>query len=375
MPLDFFVLYSSAASVLGSPGQANYATANAFLDGLAHQRGCAGLPGFSVNWGPWYEGMAAPETVARGFAQQGITPLAPRKSHQILEQLIDTERPGNRARCRLAAVASAIWRHRAADAGRSCRCSFEHDGESVLLERIRAAAVADRPGLLMTHIQNELQQILSLPAPPDPDTGLATLGLDSLMGVELSNRLQQQMGADIAISPTLAFDYPSVQALTEHLLRLVQDLPEPEESVAEVHIEKASEDIAIIGMGCRFPARRISMSTGSCCGTVSMRSARYRPIAGISTSITAPIAKRARCILAKVVSSPPSLISTPSSLAFRRKKPAGSIPSIACCWKSAGKRSRMQASLLTRYPIRGSASSSASCRRTTASWPARIEPP
>ena len=88
MPLDLFVLYSSAASVLGSPGQANYATANAFLDGLAHQRAHAGLPGLSVNWGPWYEGMAAAESVAEGWLNRALHRWAAEEAHQILEQLI-----------------------------------------------------------------------------------------------------------------------------------------------------------------------------------------------------------------------------------------------------------------------------------------------
>ncbi len=255
LPLEFFILYSSAASVLGSPGQANYATANAFLDGLAHERVQAGLPALSVNWGPWLEGMAATEAIAKGLAQQGITPLTAEESHQVLEQLI----AGGWVQ---ATVLDADWRRLRQRFGGTVPRVLDdvagalldaHEGESVLLQKIRAASAGDRVRLLTSHIQNELQLILSLPEPPDPEVGLAGLGLDSLMGVELSNRLQQQLGAEFSIPPTLAFDYPSVEALTEHLLAMVHDMPEPEADLPVVAARVADDDIAIIGMGCRFP--------------------------------------------------------------------------------------------------------------------------
>ena len=84
MSLDFFILYSSAASVLGSPGQSNYATANAFLDGLAWQRRALGLPALSINWGPWTEGMADDERILKRLALQGITPLAVSEAHEAM---------------------------------------------------------------------------------------------------------------------------------------------------------------------------------------------------------------------------------------------------------------------------------------------------
>ena len=80
MNLDLFVLYSSAASLLGSPGQSNYALGNAFLDGLSFQRRSAGLPSLSINWGPWAAGMADDERIKKRLALQGIAPLSkPRK--------------------------------------------------------------------------------------------------------------------------------------------------------------------------------------------------------------------------------------------------------------------------------------------------------
>ena len=91
LSLDFFVCFSSAASLLGSPGQGNYAAANAFMDGLVHYRRSLGLPGLSVNWGPWAEsGMAAELGVAhkRRLLQAGMGMLSAQHGLQALEQLL-----------------------------------------------------------------------------------------------------------------------------------------------------------------------------------------------------------------------------------------------------------------------------------------------
>ncbi len=254
MPLDFFVLYSSAASILGSPGQGNYATANAFLDGLAQQRAAAGLPALSVNWGPWNEGMAASETVVRSLALQGLTPLTSDESHQVLEQLIVSKAvqatvldvDWRRLRRRLSAYALPILDVVTPDGSRQAA------GDSELVERLRSLQEAERTKLLTVHVLSELQQILSLSQPPAPDTPLAELGLDSLMAVELSTRLQLQLEPEITISPTIAFDYPSAIALTEHLLSLLKELPAVAEPTT-ITVTTERDDVAIIGLSCRFP--------------------------------------------------------------------------------------------------------------------------
>ncbi|MEM6753811.1 MAG: type I polyketide synthase, partial [Cyanobacteria bacterium P01_C01_bin.38] len=90
--LDFFVCFSSMASVLGSPGQGNYAAANAFMDGLAHHRRSIGLPALSINWGPWAEaGMAASlDNRHQGrMVASGITPLSLKQGLHILGQLLE----------------------------------------------------------------------------------------------------------------------------------------------------------------------------------------------------------------------------------------------------------------------------------------------
>jgi NAD(P)-dependent dehydrogenase (short-subunit alcohol dehydrogenase family) len=78
LDLDFFTMFSSVTSVLGPPGQSNYAAANAFLDSLAHHRKAHGLPGMAINWGPWSEvGMAARSERASRIGMRGLGAISP----------------------------------------------------------------------------------------------------------------------------------------------------------------------------------------------------------------------------------------------------------------------------------------------------------
>jgi acyl carrier protein len=88
MQLDFFVLFSSAASMFGSEGQANHAAANAFLDALAHYRRGLGRPALSINWGAWSEiGEAAARNVGERLSSKGIEPIEPEQGWRALEMI------------------------------------------------------------------------------------------------------------------------------------------------------------------------------------------------------------------------------------------------------------------------------------------------
>src|SRR5436853_7576184 len=92
-PLDYFVLFSSAASMIGSPGQANYAAANAFLDTLAHYRRACGLPAVSINWGPWAEvGLAAAQAnLGERMGYRGMGSMTPPQGLAALGRLLQRE--------------------------------------------------------------------------------------------------------------------------------------------------------------------------------------------------------------------------------------------------------------------------------------------
>ena len=87
--LDFFLLFSSVASVMGSPGQSNYASANAFMDGLAHYRHKQGLPATAINWGPWADvGMAASDVVLQRLVKDGWQPINASQGYDFIAHLL-----------------------------------------------------------------------------------------------------------------------------------------------------------------------------------------------------------------------------------------------------------------------------------------------
>jgi acyl transferase domain-containing protein/acyl carrier protein/short-subunit dehydrogenase len=228
-PLDFFVLYSSAISLLGSPGQANYAAGNAFLDALAHLRRAQGLPALSVNWGPFSEVGLAAERVDRGerLADRGLGSLTPRQGVEVLGRLLggqdvqvgvmplDLRRwiefhPTAATAPRLAAGLAEPG------SGANDRGQAAGQGESDVLASRRQAAPGQRRALVEGFVREQVSQVLRLPVSRiDPTAPLARLGLESLMGLELRNRLQMALG--LQLSTTLLWTYTNVASLGQFL--------------------------------------------------------------------------------------------------------------------------------------------------------------
>jgi hypothetical protein len=240
--LDFFVLFSSAAAVLGSPGQANHSAANAFLDAFAHARRLRGLPALSINWGAWSDtGAAVQGGAAQRMAAQGLAPVTPAQGLQALARALATQKPQ-------VVVLPAAWGHYAAQrsgAGAPPRWLSEllpSDGTTgatphpsqagappttgrpaaqtadTITAQLAAAPVARRRTLLAAFVRERALRALGLPAgrTVDPGTPLGELGLDSLLAVELRNTLAHALARPLPA--TLLFDHPSLDALTDHLL-------------------------------------------------------------------------------------------------------------------------------------------------------------
>jgi acyl carrier protein len=232
-PLDFFVLFSSAASWLGSPGQANYAAANAFLDALAQYRRGSGLPALSINWGPWADVGLAAEQENRGarLAFRGITSFTPDEGAEAFGALLGYDG----AAIAVMALNLRQWRQfypKAADMPlvaallRDDAAGEERTtvGDAPLRQALTAAEPAKRRHMLEAHVREQLSAVLRLaPSRIDARTPFRAMGIDSLMALELRNRLEASVG--VTLSATLVFNYPTIAAVAPFLAeRLGLDL-------------------------------------------------------------------------------------------------------------------------------------------------------
>jgi acyl transferase domain-containing protein/acyl-CoA synthetase (AMP-forming)/AMP-acid ligase II/acyl carrier protein len=211
-PLDFFVTFSSAASVVGSFGQANYAAANAFMDALAHYRRARGLPALSLNWGPWAEiGMASGTDLAEEHARRGMVALPPENGLEIFGELLRQPGVGQ------VAVMAADWG--------LVKAALPPRVEARLLARLlesvaplaeanastgngnrpvdRLAQIADateREVALTEYLRETVAGVLKLDkAKLDSSQTLTGLGMDSIMAVELKNRLETGLGVTFSL--------------------------------------------------------------------------------------------------------------------------------------------------------------------------------
>ncbi len=205
--LDYFVAFSSTAALFGSAGQGNYAAANAFLDGLAHHRYLQGLPALSINWGPWGEvGMAAMAGAVSEAVREahGILTLSPRQGVEALEAAL-----GNRARAQVGVV-SVDWNRlfesspamaRVSlfrDLARSASPSSSSGGKAIAA--LLAAPEADRLGDLETYLCEQVGGVLQLdPLKVVRDKPLTVMGFDSLLALELRQRVERDLQVTVPI--------------------------------------------------------------------------------------------------------------------------------------------------------------------------------
>jgi acyl transferase domain-containing protein/acyl-CoA synthetase (AMP-forming)/AMP-acid ligase II/acyl carrier protein len=193
LDLSAFVLFSSAAGVLGRPGQSNYAAANSFLDALARHRTARGLPAQSLAWGPWENGMAA------GISG-GALPLSAGVGMAAFDRASRTREP--------VLVPILLDPTETAEAPRAHPATWT--------DALAAVPAAEREAALAELIRGELALTLGFPdASSLPDKSFLELGFDSLSAVQLGNRLRAFTG--LRLGPSVVFDHPSLPQLTAHL--------------------------------------------------------------------------------------------------------------------------------------------------------------
>ena len=264
------MLFSSVAG-LGGAGQANYAAANVFLDALAAERRHRGLAGLSLMWGFW-EPRGAGMTAHLGRAElmrmrrQGVLPL----SLELGLELLDAALSRPEAVLIPLRLDVGVMQRRLGEGGAEVpalyrvllrsglqRASAASGDTSTLRARLAAlASDAERLKALVELAQEDIAAVLALPGASSvrADVPLKELGLDSLMAVELRNRLSARVGTKLPT--TLAFDYPTPTAMAQLLLEkleLGRGLARVERRRAVDAATAASEAIAIVGMSCRAP--------------------------------------------------------------------------------------------------------------------------
>ncbi|WAS96618.1 type I polyketide synthase [Nannocystis punicea] len=236
--LDFFVLYASVSGLLGLPGTGNYAAANAALDAVAHHRRARGLPALSVDWGIFTGlGLAAraDERAAAAFTA-GLRGMTSGEGLLALSRLLASDR----TQVAVAPFDGAQWveSYPVAAASRRLAPLFAaHGGDAGTAAReLRAQVLAAEPsmraGLMLLAIRGHAAHVLRIAeAALDVQAPLTSLGMDSLMGLELRNRIEVALG--IRSPATLLWTYPTVAALSEHLLaELGAPSPAPAEELS-----------------------------------------------------------------------------------------------------------------------------------------------
>ncbi|GAO07614.1 polyketide synthase [Streptomyces lydicamycinicus] len=261
MDLSAFVLFSSAAGVLGSAGQGSYAAANTFLDALAEHRRLSGLPGTSLAWGLWADasGMTGQlsETDLRRMARGGMIPLGQAEGTALFDAAMATDQPvALSAHLDLNTIAATgevpsllrslvRVRRRAVTTGSATA--------DTLAERLRPMTEAERERTLVELVRRQASAVLGYDGGDAVGTTRAfkELGFDSLTAVELRNRLNAATG--LTLPATLIFDYPNPEALARYVREeLLGTVAAP---VATVPVARPVDDdpIVIVGMACRYP--------------------------------------------------------------------------------------------------------------------------
>lgn len=251
LDLDWWLTFSSVASLLGAPGQGSYAAANSFVDGLVAYRRSLGLPAVGINWGPWAEVGRA-----QFFADLGVSMITVEQGLAAMQLVLSADR----ARTGVFILDARQWfQSFPAAAGSSLFSKLQESttperraGGAIRaeLDALEGAAAAERPARLAAAIAGEIRAVLRSTEPIDVDRPMESLGLDSLMALELRNRLEASLGTTLPAA--LVWAYPTITdlagALCERLgyaqLADVEQTPDAEAALSDEEMELLSDLVA-----------------------------------------------------------------------------------------------------------------------------------
>jgi len=226
--LDFFILFSSVASVLGNPGQANYAAANAYLDGLAQAGRARGERWLSINWGAWAEvGLVAERAWELNLI--GIGSMKPELALEAMWRVMGQEDAAPQV-----VIMQVDWNKFAGRLSNSPALGLlkgltdqrggirpQQEQARKLRLQLEAAPEHERFDLVVKYLRGLTAQVIRLDSPQalDPDKNFLEFGVDSLTGLEVRNRLEAALGTTLPAQ--MLWEYPTLNQLAAHLCEYV----------------------------------------------------------------------------------------------------------------------------------------------------------
>jgi myxalamid-type polyketide synthase MxaB len=256
-PLDFFVMFSSMAALLGNAGQAGYAAANAFLDALAHHRRSSGLPALSIAWGPWSGGGMASGVAERNrarFTEIGLSSITPEQGLAALDRLLEQ---GTAAQV---GVLPLRWSRYLktfrgtpppflAGLGDSAGgAAVSSASDAAFLKRLSETKTEELPDLLAGFLAEQLARVMGFASADqiDPAQPFLDMGIDSLLAIDLRNRLETVL--ETSLPATLVLEHPDIASLATALAGLISGteaddaLLDEIEGLSEAEVERLLDE-------------------------------------------------------------------------------------------------------------------------------------
>lgn len=274
--VELFVMFSSIANLVGSAGQANYASVNGFAAALGRARHACGLPSTVIHWGPWSQiGMASAQRVQHKIARSGLVLLDPKEAIAAMDGVLVQNKIETQTE---AVIVRFDWKRTAAYlaerthlplldnflpnvstmAGSDMEGRFADSGLAHELSQLYLKSSSAALKQLTSYVEATVRQVLSIdPADiVDHTRALQELGMDSLLSVELRNRFAAGLKLQLPVS--LMFDAPDIAAASQLLMTKLREhsvgsTPASASGSADMLAADQGDDIAIIGLGCRLP--------------------------------------------------------------------------------------------------------------------------